>query len=93
MPAMSSTRPRVLSAAPVTPETAPSMVPEMLEMEPEISSIPWCRDALLLHVRGAGTLRWERRLLPARADPYETPAGNTRPYKITVGNLEDCYSL
>lgn len=39
----------------------------------DLSQQPWCRDALLLHVRGAGALRWERRLLPARADPYETP--------------------
>lgn len=34
---------------------------------------PWCRDALLLHIHGTGALRWERRLLPAKADPYETP--------------------
>ena len=39
----------------------------------DLTQQPWCRDALLLHVRGAGVLRWERRLLPARADPYETP--------------------
>ncbi len=30
---------------------------------------PWCREALLLHIRGTGVLRWERRLPPANADP------------------------
>ncbi len=39
MLAMSSTRTRVFPAAPVMPEAAPSMAPEMLEMEPAISSM------------------------------------------------------
>ena len=39
----------------------------------DLTQQPWCRDALLLHIRGTGVLRWERRLLPANADPYETP--------------------
>ena len=39
----------------------------------DLTGQPWCRDALLLHVRGTSVLRWERRLLPANADPYETP--------------------
>ena len=39
----------------------------------DLSQQPWCRDALLLQVRGTGALRWERRLLPSEADPYETP--------------------
>lgn len=39
----------------------------------DLTGQPWCREALLLHVRGTGVLRWERRLLPANADPYETP--------------------
>ncbi len=32
----------------------------------------WCRDALLLHVRGIGALRWETRALPPEADYYES---------------------
>ena len=39
----------------------------------DLAGQPWCRDALLLHIRGTGVLRWERRLLPANADLYETP--------------------
>ena len=39
----------------------------------DLTGQPWCRNALLLHIRGTGVLRWERRLLPANADPYETP--------------------
>lgn len=39
----------------------------------DLTQQPWCRDALLLYVRGTGAFRWERRLLPAKADPYETP--------------------
>ena len=39
----------------------------------DLTGQPWCRDALLLHVRGTGVLRWERRLLPTNADPYEIP--------------------
>ena len=39
IPAISSTRPRVLPAAPEMPEAAPSIAPEMLEMEPAISSM------------------------------------------------------
>ena len=39
----------------------------------DLTGQPWCRDALLLHIRGTGVLRWERRLLPANADLYETP--------------------
>lgn len=39
----------------------------------DLTQQPWCRDALLLYIRGTGAFRWERRLLPAKADPYETP--------------------
>lgn len=39
----------------------------------DLTRQPWCRDALLLYIRGTGAFRWERRLLPAKADPYETP--------------------
>lgn len=39
----------------------------------DLTRQPWCRDALLLYARGTGAFRWERRLLPAKADPYETP--------------------
>ncbi len=39
----------------------------------DLSQQLWCREALLLHIRGTGVLRWERRLLPAKADLYETP--------------------
>ncbi len=39
----------------------------------DLAGQPWCRDALLLHIRGTGVLRWERRLLLANADLYETP--------------------
>ena len=39
----------------------------------DLTQQPWCREALLLHIRGTGVLHWERRLLPANADPYETP--------------------
>lgn len=36
----------------------------------DLAQQPWCRKALLLHIRGIGALRWERRLLPAKADLY-----------------------
>lgn len=39
----------------------------------DLTQQPWCRDALLLYIRGTDAFRWERRLLPAKADPYETP--------------------
>ena len=39
----------------------------------DLAGQPWCRDALLLHIRGTGVLRWERRLLPANADLYKPP--------------------
>ena len=39
----------------------------------DLAQQPWCREALLLHIRGTGVLRWEKRFLPANADPYETP--------------------
>ena len=39
----------------------------------DLTQQPWCRDALLLHVRGTGALRWETRALPPKADLYETP--------------------
>ena len=39
----------------------------------DLTQQPWCREALLLYIRGTGAFRWERRLLPAKADPYETP--------------------
>ena len=45
----------------------------VLPAEIDLTQQPWCREALLLHIRGTGVLRWERRLLPAKADPYETP--------------------
>ena len=40
MPAISATSMRVLPAAPVMPEAAPSMAPEMLEMEADFLSLP-----------------------------------------------------
>ncbi len=50
MPAISSTSMRVLPAAPVMPEAAPSMAPEMLEMEAAISSMAFfSRPALSLN--------------------------------------------
>lgn len=39
----------------------------------DLAGQPWCRDALLLHIRGTGVLRWERRLLPANAGLYKPP--------------------
>ena len=45
----------------------------VLPAEIDLTQQPWCREALLLHIRGTGVLRWERRLLPAKADLYETP--------------------
>ena len=39
MPVRSSTSARVLSATPVTPETASSTAPEMLEMDADTSSM------------------------------------------------------
>ena len=39
----------------------------------DLTQQPWCREALLLHVRGTGALRWESRALPPEADPYESP--------------------
>lgn len=36
----------------------------------DLTGQPWCRAALLLHVRGTGALRWEARTLPPEADPY-----------------------
>jgi hypothetical protein len=38
----------------------------------DLSKQPWCRAALLLQVQGTGVLRWERRLSPPDADPYES---------------------
>ena len=38
----------------------------------DLTGQPWCRDALLLHVRGIGALRWETRALPPEADYYES---------------------
>lgn len=38
----------------------------------DLSKQPWCRTALLLQVQGTGVLRWERRLSPSDADPYES---------------------
>ena len=38
----------------------------------DLSQQPWCRDALLLHVRGTGALRWESWVLPPEADYYES---------------------
>ena len=45
----------------------------VLPAEIDLTQQPWCREALLLHIRGTGVLRWERRLLPEKADSYETP--------------------
>ena len=39
----------------------------------DLTQQPWCREALLLHVRGTGALRGESRALPPEADPYESP--------------------
>ena len=38
----------------------------------DVAGQPWCRDALLLHIRGIGALRWETRTLPPEADYYES---------------------
>lgn len=38
----------------------------------DLTQQPWCRDALLLHIRGTGALRWETRALPPEADYYES---------------------
>ena len=38
----------------------------------DLAGQPWCRDALLLHIRGIGALRWETRTLPPEADYYES---------------------
>ena len=38
----------------------------------DLTQQTWCREALLLHVRGTGALRWETRTSPPDADPYET---------------------
>lgn len=38
----------------------------------DLAGQPWCRNALLLHVRGIGALRWETRALPPEADYYES---------------------
>ena len=38
----------------------------------DLTGQPWCRDALLLHIRGIGALRWETRTLPPEADYYES---------------------
>ena len=38
----------------------------------DLSKQPWCRAALLLHIRGIGALRWEARTLPPEADPYSS---------------------
>lgn len=38
----------------------------------DLTRQPWCREALLLHVRGTGALRWETRALPPEADYYES---------------------
>ena len=43
----------------------------ILPIKIDLSCQPWCREALLLHVRGTGVLRWEARTLPPGADPYE----------------------
>lgn len=38
----------------------------------DLTRQPWCQDALLLHIRGTGALRWETRALPPEADYYES---------------------
>ena len=38
----------------------------------DLTGQPWCREALLLHIRGTGALRWESRALPPEADLYES---------------------
>ena len=38
----------------------------------DLTGQPWCRDALLLHVRGTGALHWETSRTPLETDPtYE----------------------
>ena len=34
----------------------------------DLTGQPWCREALLLHIRGTGALRWESRALPPEVD-------------------------
>lgn len=38
----------------------------------DLTRQPWCRAALLFHVKGTGALRWETRALPPKADPYSS---------------------
>ena len=38
----------------------------------DLTGQPWCREALLLHIRGTGALRWESRALPPEVDLYES---------------------
>ena len=38
----------------------------------DLTKQPWCREALLLHIRGTGAFRWESRPLPPEADGYES---------------------
>ena len=38
----------------------------------DLTRQPWCREALLLYIRGTGALRWETRALPPEADYYES---------------------
>lgn len=42
---------------------------EILPAKADISGLPWCREALVLRIKGSGALRWERRELPPEADP------------------------
>ena len=44
----------------------------------DLTGQPWCRNALLLHIRGIGALRWETRALPPEADYYESARCLTR---------------
>lgn len=38
----------------------------------DLTQQPWCREALLLYIRGTGAFRWETRALPPEADYYES---------------------
>ena len=44
----------------------------ILPAKVDLTGQPWCREALLLHVKGNGAMRWETRDLPPEADPYES---------------------
>lgn len=43
----------------------------VLPVKIDLSKQPWCREALLLSIRGTGVLRWESRTLPPESDSLD----------------------